>query len=153
MAQLLIPSPKTPMYNSIVSTQDQALAHLFFHCCLEDETFTQAEMDDLSAKLVILGLNSRISIKAELVTYRSYRNDIPDEQLYIRFLLGLIKPVNDLALYSWCVELCIDDPALDAREEALLHKIAVELRIDTIDATVIRNCLAQRKAVELKKIF
>ena len=101
MAQLLIPSPKTPpMYNTIVTTQDQALAHLFFHCCLEDETFTQAEMDDLSAKLVILGLNSRINIKTELVTYRSYRNDIPDEQLYIRFLLGLIKPVNELALYS-----------------------------------------------------
>jgi hypothetical protein len=141
------------MYTSIVNNQDQALAHLFFHCCLEDETFTPAEMDDLSAKLVILGLNTRINIKEELVTYRSYRSDIPDEQLYIRFLLALIKPVNELALYSWCVELCIDEPALDAREEALLHKIAVELRLDNIDATVIRNCIAQRKAVELKKIF
>ena len=141
------------MYTSVVNDQDQALAHLFFHCCLEDENFTQAEMDDLSAKLVILGLNTRINIKEELVTYRSYRSDIPDEQLYIRFLLALIKPVNELALYSWCVELCIDEPALDAREEALLHKIAVELRLDNIDATVIRNCIAQRKAVELKKIF
>jgi hypothetical protein len=141
------------MYTSIVTSQDQALAHLFFHCCLEDETFTQAEMDDLSAKLVILGLNSRINIKNELVTYRSYRNEITDEQLYVRFLIGLIRPVNELALYSWCIELCIDDPALDAREEALLHKIAVELRLDNIDATVIRNCIAQRKAVEIKKIF
>ena len=141
------------MYTSIVNNQDQALAHLFFHCCLEDENFTQAEMDDLSAKLVVLGLNTRINIKKELLTYRSYRSDIPDEQLYIRFLLQLIKPVNDLALYSWCIELCIDDPSLDAREEALLHKIAVELQLDNIDATVIRNCIAQRKAVELKKIF
>jgi hypothetical protein len=141
------------MYTSIVNNQDQALAHLFFHCCLEDENFTQAEMDDLSAKLVILGLNTRINVKEELVTYRSYRQEIPDEQLYIRFLISLIKPVNDLALYSWCVELCIDDPALDAREEALLHKIAVELHLDNIDAGVIRKCIAQRKAVELKKIF
>jgi hypothetical protein len=141
------------MYTSIVNNQDQALAHLFFHCCLEDEDFTQAEMDDLSAKFVVLGLNTRINVKDELVTYRSYRKEIPDEQLYVRFLISLIKPVNDLALYSWCVELCIDDPALDAREEALLHKIAVELQLDNIDADVIRNCIAQRKAVELKKIF
>jgi hypothetical protein len=141
------------MYTSIVNNQDQALAHLFFHCCLEDENFTQAEMDDLSAKLVILGLNTRINTKNELVSYRSYRAEIPDEQLYIRYLIALIKPVNELALYSWCVELCIDDPSLDAREEALLHKIAVELSLDNIDATVIRNCIAQRKAVELKKIF
>jgi len=141
------------MYTSIVNDQDQALAHLFFHCCLEDENFTQAEMDDLSAKMVILGLNTRISVKDQLLLYRSYRKDIPDEQLYIRHLLGLIKPVNDLALFSWCVELCIDDPTLDAREEALLHKIAVELRLDNIDATVVRNCIAQRKAVEIKKIF
>ncbi|HEY4336620.1 MAG TPA: hypothetical protein VGM89_12000 [Puia sp.] len=141
------------MYTSIVNSQDQALAHLFFHCCLEDENFTQAEMDDLSAKLVMLGLNTRINTKDELVAYRSYRSGIPDEQLYIRYLFTLIKPVNELALYSWCVELCIDDPALDAREEALLHKISVELRLDNIDATVVRNCIAQRKAVELKKIF
>jgi len=80
------------MYTSIVDNQDQALAHLFFHCCLEDNNFTPAEMDDLSAKLVILDLNGRINIKEELITYRSYRSDIPDEQLYIRYLLSLIKP-------------------------------------------------------------
>ena len=85
--------------------------------------------------------------------YRSYRSEIPDEQLYVRYLLSLIKPVNELALYSWCVELCIDDPSLDAREEALLHKISVELSVDNMDAAVIRKCIAQRKAVELKKIF
>lgn len=141
------------MYSSIVNNQDQALVHLFFHCCLEDNDFTQPEMDDLSGKLVVLGLNSRLNIKDELVTYRSYRSDIPDEQLYIRFLLQLIKPVNDLALYSWCVELCIDDPILDAREKALLHMIAVELGIDNDDATVIHALIAQRKAVEIKKIF
>src|ERR1700761_846142 len=94
VAQLLKLSRKTLMYTSIVNNQDQALAHLFFHCCLEDENFTQTEMDDLSAKLVILGLNTRINVKEELVTYRSYRKEIPDEQLYIRFLLSLIKPVN-----------------------------------------------------------
>jgi len=141
------------MYNTIVNSQDQALLHLFFHCCLEDETFTATEMDDLSAKLVTLGLNTRLDIKAQLVEYRSYRSAIPDEQLYIRFLLTMIKPVHDLALYSWCVELCIDDPSLDAREEALLHKIAVELQIDRIDAATVNTLIAQRKAVELKKIF
>ena len=141
------------MYNTIVTSQDQALLHLFFHCCLEDENFTAPEMDDLSAKLVILGLNTRLDIKGQLIEYRSYHAEIADEQLYIRFLLSLIKPVNDLALYSWCVELCIDEPMLDAREAALLHTIAVELQIDKTDAASINTLIAQRKAVESTKIF
>lgn len=141
------------MYTSIVTNQDQALCHLFFHCCLEDNRFSDTEMDDLSGKFVTLGLRSKVSIKDELVSYRSYRSSIADEQAYIRFLLGLIKPVNELALYSYCVELCIDDPTLDAREEALLVKIADELDIPTPDSLTINRLIAQRKAVELQKIF
>lgn len=30
------------MYTNIVNSQDQALCHLFFHCCLEDDQFTDA---------------------------------------------------------------------------------------------------------------
>ena len=38
-------------------------------------------------------------------------------------------------------------------QTALLHKIAVELSLDNIDEKVVRACIAQRKAVEIKKIF
>jgi hypothetical protein len=141
------------LYTSIVNSQDQALCHLFFHCCLEDDRFSDPEMDDLSGKLVTLGLSNKINIKNELVAYRSYRSAIADEQVYIRWLLQLIKPVNELALYSYCVELCIDDPLLDAREEALLVKIATELDIPISDSLTINRLIAQRKAVEIQKIF
>ncbi|MBS1662706.1 MAG: TerB family tellurite resistance protein [Bacteroidetes bacterium] len=141
------------MYTSIVNNQDQALCHLFFHCCLEDDRFSEQEMDDLSGKLVSLGLRTKLSIKEELQTYRNYRPAIGDEQVYVRYLLSLIKPVNELALYSYCVELCIDDPILDAREEALLVKIGEELDIPTIDSLTINRLIAQRKAVEIQKIF
>jgi len=141
------------MYTSIVNNQDQALCHLFFHCCLEDDRFSEQEMDDLSGKLVSLGLRTKMSIKEELLTYRNYRSAITDEQVYIRYLIGLIKPVNELALYSYCVELCIDDPILDAREEALLVKIGEELDIPVTDSLTINRLIAQRKAVEIQKIF
>lgn len=141
------------MYTSIVNNQDQALCHLFFHCCLEDDRFSDSEMDDLSGKLVALGLGTKLNIKDELVAYRSYRSNIADEQVYIHWLLGLIKPVNELALYSYCVELCIDDPLLDAREEALLVKIGEELDISISDSLTINRLIAQRKAVEIQKIF
>jgi hypothetical protein len=133
--------------------QDQALCHLFFHCCLEDEQFTAAEMDDLSGKLVALGIPPKLNIKEELLYYRRYRPAIIDEQSYLRHLIQLINPVNELALYSYCVELCIDDPLLDPREESLLNKIRQELGIEPDAGDIITRLIAQRKVVETQKIF
>jgi len=141
------------MYTNLVSNQDQALCHLFFHCCLEDDQFTEAEMDNLSAKLVALGLQPKVHIKDELVTYRSYKPSITDERPYLVYLVQLIKPVNELALYSYCVELCISDPSLDAREESLLHRLANVLEIEPGIAQIVEKLIAQRRAVEIQKIF
>jgi len=140
------------MYTSIVKDQDQALCHLFFHCCLEDEIFTGKEMDDLSEKLVMLGLTPRIPVKEELISYRSYKPDITDEEDYIRYLILRINPVNDLALYSYCTELCLNNPSIDPKVEALLLKIGEALNIDSSDQALIKKLIAQRKAVELQKI-
>lgn len=146
--------------NSILSndqeealSQDEALCHLFFHCCLEDEIFTGAEMDDLSAKLVALGLDKKVNVKEELIRYRSYKSSISDERVYITKLLRLINPVNELALYSYCVELCLDDPFLDAREEALLNKIRQGLEIEEAAANTIHRLIAQRKATSIQQLF
>jgi|SRR5882757_8740729 len=141
------------MYTTTVNNQDQALCHLFFHCCLEDDQFTEAEMDNLSGKLVALGLQPKMHIKDELVSYRSYRPSITDETTYLKYLLQLIRPVNELALYSYCFELCISDPALDAKEDSLLHKLADELEIEPGIVLIIEKLLAQRRAVELQKVF
>jgi len=143
------------MYTNVVNSQDQALCHLFFHCCLEDDQFTEAEMDNLSGKLVVLGLQPKVHIKDELVSYRSYKPSITeeDEKAYLAYLIQLIKPVNELALYSYCVELCISDPSLDAKEEALLDKLADVLEIDAGIAGIIEKLMAQRRAVEIQKIF
>ncbi len=141
------------MYATIVNNQDQALCHLFFHCCLEDDRFTEPEMNDLSAKLVELGLQPKVKIKEELISYRSYKSSITDEKAYLLYLIQLINPVNDLALYSYCVELCISDPVLDPREDALLNNIAETLDINAEEEDIIQKLIAQRRAVQLQKIF
>ena len=143
------------MYTNIVTSQDQALCHLFFHCCLKDDQFTEAEMDNLSGKLVALGLQPKVHIKDELVSYRSYKPTITEESetTYLAYLIQLIKPVNELALYSYCVELCISDPSLDAREDALLNKLADVLEIEPGIALIIQKLMAQRRAVEIQKVF
>jgi len=141
------------MYLTTVSNQDQALCHLFFHCCLEDDRFTEPEMESLSGTLVGLGLQPKLNIKDELISYRSYKSSITDETAYLKFLLAFINPVNEMALYSYCVELCISDPALDPREESLLTKIADALEIEPGIGLIINKLMAQRKAVDLQKIF
>ncbi|HEY4206321.1 MAG TPA: hypothetical protein VGM31_05905 [Puia sp.] len=143
------------MYSNIVTSQDQALCHLFFHCCLEDDQFTEAEMDNLSSKLVALGLQPRVHIKDELISYRSYKPSVngENEKAYIAYLIQLIRPVNELALYSYCVELCISDPSLDAREDSFLSRLARTLEIEPGIAMIIQKLMAQRRAVELQKVF
>jgi len=141
------------MYATIVNNQDQALCHLFFHCCLEDDRFTEPEMNDLSAKLVELGLQPKVHIKEELISYRSYKSSITDERAYLEYLMKLINPVNELALYSYCVELCISDPVLDPREDALLNNIAETLDINAEEEEIIQKLMAQRRAVQIQKIF
>jgi len=143
------------MYTNVVNNQDQALCHLFFHCCLEDDQFTEAEMDNLSGKLVTLGLQPKVHIKDELISYRSYKPSITseNEKAYLTWLIQLIRPVNELALYSYCVELCISDPALDAREGSFLTQLAEILGIEQDTATTIEKLMAQRRAVERQKVF
>jgi hypothetical protein len=140
-------------YVTIVNNQDQALCHLFFHCCLKDERFTKPETEDIAGKLVALGLPERISVGKELDEYRAYKPSITDEQGYLEYLFRLIKPVNELALYSYCAELCTEDQTLDPLEEALLRLIAESLELGEMEAQTINRLVTQRKTVEIHKIF
>jgi uncharacterized tellurite resistance protein B-like protein len=141
------------MYTEKVTTQDEAVCHLFFHCCLKDGRFSKSEIDVVSGQLVTAGLHDKLNFKTEVQKYRSYETSITDEAAYVRFLLQLIKPVNELALYSYCVELCIGDAELSPVEEKLLNEIAGVLNIDAPSQDVMKKLAAQRKVVETQKLF
>jgi len=140
------------MFESYITTKDEAVCHLFLHCCFRDGTFSQEEIDNVSAKFVDLQIHRDLNFKEELQHYRTYQNELEDETEYLRYLTKLITPVQDLALYSYCVELCLSDGLMSSTEELLLKRIAVILEIEEEQSTI-DNLMIQRKAVELEKIF
>ena len=141
------------MYNQSVTTPDQALCHLYFHCCLKDGKLSPAETDGMADRFVTLGMQKELNFKDEMNAYRSYQSDIIDEWLYLEYLLKLISPVNALALYSYCVELVVSDEHFDQAEEDLIRKIASLLDIDEKQQQVILKVILERKVVETKKII
>lgn len=141
------------MYQQQVNTPDEAVSHLFFHCCLQDGEYTDKEIESLSDKMVKGGLDKKLNFKEEVIKYRAYYDAIGNEETYIQFLVALIKPFNPLALYSYCVELCLTDALLGTREEQLLQHIANALHLDAQEQLITRTVMLQRKTVEVKKIF
>ncbi len=140
------------MYNDYITTQNEAICHLFLHCCYKDGNFSHEEVDSVSAKFVDLQIHKDLNFKEELQHYKSYINNVTNEDEYLNYIIKLINPVHDLALYSYCVELCLSDGLLSAEEESLLKKISNILDIGEEQSTV-DNLITQRKAVELEKIF
>ena len=141
------------MYNQSVSTPDQALCHLYFHCCLRDGKLAPAETDSMADRFVHLGMQKELNFKNEMTTYRSYQAEIIDEWLYLEYLLKLISPVNTLALFSYCVELVMSDEQFDQVEEDLIKIIASLLEIDEKQQQVILKLIVERKVVETDKII
>ena len=141
------------MYTEKVTTQDQAVCHLFFHCCLKDGRFSASEIDAVSGQIVTAGLHGKLNFKDEVIKYQSYQASITDEMGYINYLVQLIKPVNELALYNYCVDLCLGDANLNMEEEKLLDNISEALKIPVAERSVIKKLAAQRKVVETQKVF
>ena len=141
------------MYQDVISSQNEALSHLFFHCCLKDGEFSASEIKAVSEKIVDVGLNSELNFKEEIIKYKEYRSAITNETEYLNFLVKLIRPTNELALFSYCIELCLSDASIGANEEALLSAIARSLDIDESNQTTIKNLMVQRKIVDTQKIY
>ena len=141
------------MYRNYVTTQEEAVCHLFFHCCLKDNEFSPEELDQIATKIVAMGLRSELNIKEEVIHYSTYQTTINDESAYLEYLIGLIKPVNELALYSYCLELMLSDSSFDLSEEVLTDKIAGLLKIEDNERDVIKKLIAQRRVVEIDKLF
>jgi len=140
------------MYTSEIRSQEQAICHLFFHCCLKDGVFTDAEMTEVSSRMVDVGLYKQLDFKAEVLRYKSYQTSIASDTAYLEFLVQMISPVNSLALYSYCVELILSDSTLTIEEESLLTRIAGILDINEEEQATTRKLMAQRKVVKTDKI-
>lgn len=141
------------MYQDEVKTRDQALSHLFFHCCLQDGEYTKEELQLLSEKIVVGGLNQHLNFKEEIIKYRAYYNDITDQASYIQYLLQLINPVNSLAIYSYCVELCLSDANISKAEGDLLQLIGAGLSLTDTEQSITNVVVLQRKQVETEKHY
>ncbi|MGV3657324.1 MAG: hypothetical protein ACO1NX_05200 [Chitinophagaceae bacterium] len=141
------------IYQQAVTTQEEAISHLFFHCCFNDNEFNDAELKAISDKLVTAGLHTNLNFKEEVIKYRSYRMELQDEEEYLQYLVSLIRPTNELALFSYCVELCLGDGFLGASEENLLRLLAKTMDIEEAQHDVITKLLIQRKVVETQKLF
>ena len=89
------------MFEKYITTKDEAVCHLFLHCCFRDGTFSKEEIDNVSAKFVDLQIHRDLNFKEELQHYRTYQEQLDDETDYLKYLLKLITPVQDLALYSF----------------------------------------------------
>jgi hypothetical protein len=141
-------------YEKMIRTQEQALAHLYFHCCYNDNEFDEKEMDEVSAKFVHMGLNKDLNFKKEIKNYLSYKPSIKDDDVtYISYLISVISPVQDLALFSSCVDLSISDETLSLEDEELLMKIGKLMQIPDADQKVIRHLMMQKRIVRKQKFF
>ena len=140
------------MYTDFVTSKSEAICHLFLHCCFKDGRFLKDEIDSVSQIFVDLQIHKELNFKEELEHYRSYKASIVNEDEYLAYLLKQINPVHDLALYSYCAELCLSDGSLSLEEESLMKKIASALDMGD-EQTTVDNLMTQRKAVDMEKIF
>ncbi len=113
----------------------------------------ESEVRMISEKLVAAGLDTGLNFTDEIIRYQAYRNAIQNEPLYLQHLVALIQPANKLALYSYCIELCLSDGLLQPEEESLLKNIAAALRLNDDEQAVCKKLIVQRRLVETEKVF
>jgi uncharacterized tellurite resistance protein B-like protein len=141
------------MYTGLLKAPEEGLCHLFYYCCMKDGSFKESELNTISDKLVSVDLQKKLNFKDEMQKYKSYVNSITDEDIYLQYLISIIKPQLPLALFSWCVELCAADSDVSADEDALLTRIARLLNIGDTEKDLLQRLMVQRKQVVNEKKF
>ena len=141
------------MYTGLLKAPEEGVCHLFYYCCMKDGSFKESELNTISDKLVSIDLHKKLNFKDEMQKYKSYVNGITDEDIYLQYLINIIKPQQPLALFSWCVELCAADGEVSAEEEALLTRIARLLNIGDTEKDLLQRLMIQRKIVATEKEF
>lgn len=141
------------MYTGLLKAPEEGLCHLFYYCCMKDDAFQDAELDIISDKMVSIDLHKKLNFKDEMQKFKSYKNTITDEDIYLKYLINIIKPNNTLALFSWCAELCTGDGNVGFEEEALLSRIANLLNIGNTEKDLLQRLMVQRNKVVVEKEF
>jgi uncharacterized tellurite resistance protein B-like protein len=141
------------MYTGLLKAPEEGVCHLFYYCCMKDGQFQESELDAISDKLVSIDLQKKLNFKDEMRKYKSYKDTITDEDMYLKYLISIIKPTSPLALFSWCVELCISDSGVSAAEDALLFRIAQLLNIGDTEKDLLQRLMIQRRHVLVEKNF
>jgi hypothetical protein len=141
------------MYTGLLKAPEEGVTHLFYYCCMKDGSFKESELNTISDKLVSIGLHKKLNFKDEMQKYKSYVNSITDEDIYLKYLISLIKPVRPLALFSWCVELCTSDGDVSVEEDRLLTRIARILNIGDTEKDMLQRLMVQRKEVAAEREF
>ena len=141
------------MYTGLLKAPEEGTCHLFYYCCMKDGQFQESELNTISDKLVSIDLQKKLNFKDEMRKYKSYKDSITDEDIYLQYLIGLIKPTNALALFSWCAELCASDSGISTEEDALLFRIAQLLNIGETEKDLIQRLMLQRRIVLVEKTF
>lgn len=141
------------MANDALISSEQALTQLFFHCCFKDGKVTDGELDDVSAKLVAAGLNRELNFKDEVRYYKTHEAEHEDEAAFIAQLISCIRPTNDLALFSSCVELCLSDGFLQPAEETFLKKLGAALNLTEEEQSICTRLMVQRRVVATEKLY
>ncbi|MES2881317.1 MAG: TerB family tellurite resistance protein [Bacteroidota bacterium] len=141
------------MYRELVNTKDKALVHLFFHCCLKDGDFGEAELQTVSDMIVSAHLNQTLNLTDEMNNYRRYKSSIVDETNYLSFLMEVINPANRLALFSFCAELFLSDKNVTLSEEVLINKIAGLLYIKPPQSLTVQQLIMELNAVQSGQTF
>ncbi|MBS1746449.1 MAG: TerB family tellurite resistance protein [Bacteroidetes bacterium] len=141
------------MYKEYITSQDEAVCHLFLHCCFKDGVFSKDEINAIASRFVDLQIQKDLNFKQEIQHYKTYINDIKDEEAYLQHIFHLINAAQTLALYFYCAELCLSDKFLSTEEASLLSKIAALLQVSASSKALLDKLAAQCKTVETEKIF
>ena len=141
------------MYRTLITSPDQALVHLAFHCCLKDDTLQDEELDLVAANIIAKGINKTLNLKEEMQHYQSYYKSIKDELVYLDFLIDTINPKNKLALFAFCAEMVYRDNVISLAEEVLLNKIASLLHVRDEENIAVQKLVCELNEVESRNAF
>lgn len=141
------------MYTGLIKAPEEGICHLFYYCCMKDGKFEESELNNISDKLVSIDLQKKLNFKDEMKKFKSYQNSITDEDMYLKYLIGIINSTNNLALFSWCIELCGADGDISEGEKLLLVRIGNMLYIGDTEQDLIQRLMIQRANVLAQKAF
>ena len=136
------------MYREIVTRRAEAYCHLFFHCCMGDESLVRRETAFTVAKYVEGGLNANVDLIDEMYRYRVYRPYVHNESDFLNYLVRIINPASPITLYFYCIEIILADNKYMENSLALLKRIATALKLSSHEQFNAMRLITEVKSTE-----